>query len=158
MEIDENPCDYDFNDLVFKISYTKGNNKINVIPLAVGTEHSIELYLNSSLVGEAHQLMGDNMMTYINTVGSETIYTDDIAEIEYTIDIPQSFSIARSMGGFEVKVDGKTISPVNPGFAPRILLIANSLWRWPTEGTSIGTAYGGFEKWVKNPSYITWMY
>lgn len=130
-ETDSNP-DYDFNDVVFKISYSKGDSKLKLFMLNVGTQERMDLYLGTTLIGEIHNLA-------VNTLTS------------IDLNVPDDFVISENMGGFYLKAGDRTISPSGTGDAPRFLLIADGRWQWPGEGVNISTVYPDFKKWVNNP-------
>ena len=131
-ETDSEP-DYDFNDVVFKISYTKGDSKLNLVMQNVGTQEKMDLYFGTTLVGEIHNLAA-NTLTSID------------------LNVPDDFVISENMGGFYLKASDRTISPSGIGDAPRFLLIADGRWQWPGEGVNISTVYPSFKDWVSNPS------
>ena len=131
-ETDSNP-DYDFNDVVFNISYTKGDSKLKLFMLNVGTQERMDLYLGTTLIGEIHNLA-------VNTLTS------------IDLNVPDDFVISENMGGFYLKAGDRIISPSGTGDAPRFLLIADGRWQWPGEGVNISTVYPSFKDWVSNPS------
>lgn len=131
-ETDSEP-DYDFNDVVFKISYTKGDSKLNLVMQNVGTQERMDLYFGTTLIGEIHNLAA-NTLTSID------------------LNVPDDFVISEDMGGFYLKASDRTISPSGIGDAPRFLLISDGRWQWPGEGVNISTVYPSFKDWVSNPS------
>lgn len=134
-ETDSDP-DYDFNDVVFKVTYTQGDSKLRIVMLNVGTQENMDLYLGSTLIGEVHNLAANAL-----------------ASVD--VNVPEDFNISENMGGFYLLANGRTISPSSSGDAPRLLLIADSKWQWPSEGVNISTVYPAFKNWVSNPN-VKW--
>lgn len=157
VELDEEDCDYDFNDVVMKVSYVAGENTITITPMAAGTTKTVELYRNGTKMAEVHQLFLSFKPICINTIGEGLVYTAPVTSRAISVPFPTNYSVVDLMKQLVFKVDGKEISAAQIGFSPRVLLIANGQWRWPTEGTSIGRAYPMFSKWVKDPTFSNWM-
>ena len=68
-----------------------------------------------------------------------------------------------SMGNFWVEVKGNgaqtgTLKVTAPGEgdAPQMICVP-AAWAWPTERTSINSAYPQFSTWVTNPDYYDWV-
>lgn len=143
-------ADYDFNDIVFEVSYKRLNGEtteINVTPLAAGGTLSADLYFGEYRIGEIHQLLGGSAGSFINT--------EKWNGAGKTINIPKEyinkgFTITETSpdvhGGFYVKVAGKdqTIAlPTHGGQAPMMMCLP-ATWKWPTEKTRINIAYPHF--------------
>ena len=156
-ELDDEDCDYDFNDVVMKVSYVAGSGSITITPMAAGTTKSVEVYRNGVRMGEVHQLFLSLKPVCINTIADGLIYTAPVTSRSIAVPISLNYSVVDLMKELTFKVDGKEFSAAQIGFSPRVLLIANGQWRWPTEGTSIGKAYPEFGKWVENPGELDWM-
>lgn len=149
--------DYDFNDVVFEVSYINGNGVAYVTPLAGGGTLPAYIYSGKSsydpLVGEIHELFDVYDITcMINTgVDYEWNGVNNLSGPTIEVDVPYDFSMSDNMGGFYLKIyDGNgvlqtTIGP-SEGTAPQMICVPSS-WRWPTETVRIDTAYPSFGEW-----------
>ena len=139
--------DYDFNDVVFSVSYVSGENTAVVTPLAAGGTLSAEIYCGTQDIGEIHALLGgSDTSTMINTSSWGK------AGKPITVQVGTNFTMSSSnMGGFSLKIgDGTaTITAPGNGKAPQMICVPGD-WQWPTERTSIVSAYKGFGEWGAN--------
>ena len=150
-EIDEGEdCDFDFNDVVFKFSYVKGEGRLRFIPLAAGTKQRVEVYFNDALLGEMHELLRSSQNTFVNVIDNGKYYMKPVTEYPFNVNVPNNFAIADDMGGFTIKVGGRTIHAPESGKAPRMLLISSGDWRWLTEKTPIDE---GYPEWTDDPDW-----
>lgn len=175
--------DTDFNDMVFRLRYSKtfegttAKSKLEVTPLAAGGILPIRLYYNGHNIGgdgdpEFHTLINPNVKILYNS--NDTIYYEvlhaDVMRNEgtaqkYTIPIDNNFSIANNdfIENFSIKVntDESTSYFINnegikEGKAPRMLFLLED-WRWPKEQESIVNAYPDFNSWVEEHSNFNWI-
>lgn len=148
--------DYDFNDVVFKISHLKGSTEATAELLAAGGTMKVAVkYGNQVLWDEVHEAFGATATTMVNTgKGSGT----KIPEIK-TITVPANvsfneliFSIVVTSSTDETKT-GIVVSEPTTGKAPQCLCIP-ATWKWPKENVSIVNAYNteghSFGDWAGN--------
>lgn len=145
--------DFDFNDVVFKVSHVSGSGEITVTPLAAGGTMTVNLYHGSQLLGEIHNLLGvDDVTKMINTgLEGEKGFTSSVSESK-TLSVSDSFSMTDNMGGFRLEIlngDGRFAAeiqgPVN-GDSPQMICVPGE-WRWPREWQKISDAYPDFVNW-----------
>jgi len=163
--------DFDFNDLVVKISHVSGDGHITVEPLASGGTLPIRLFYKDN---DAH-IGADKNLSHINqwfgldswnepvNAGSHTL---DAQKIE--IPVGEDFTMSSSplviegnrMGGFYVKVNHKPaqdwwtdgvvdIAAPQQGNVPQMLCLPGD-WAWPVEGTNIRDAYPQIGAWISD--------
>lgn len=155
--------DYDFNDVVFKVTHVSGQTTATVTPLAAGGVLETWITHNSSneYIGETHQLLGAQASS---TGNYPMINTSKITATgtPKTVNVGADFSITKNMGGFGIMVKAKSgdtnatvISAPTTGAAPQMICVPDS-WAWPTERTKIQDAYPDFAKWSANSNNIEW--
>lgn len=146
--------DFDFNDIVFKVTYTSGETTATVTPLAAGGMLEAYILRDGEQVGdEVHSMFGVPTTTMYNT----TSWNGAADPIEITV--PKDFTMTTdgevsAMGGFTVKVvkeSGETTNVTAPGRgdAPQMICVPSS-WQWPIERTNISDAYNSFGDWGAN--------
>ncbi|OYP48281.1 hypothetical protein CIK97_10420 [Prevotella sp. P3-120] len=145
-----NTDDIDFNDVVFSVSHTAGETTAKVTPLAAGGVLPSNIYHGGNNLGEIHNLINgaqpnaNGQYSMLNT-GSKGTPGSAI-----TINVPADYSVTNH--GFTVKVKDQNESIVlesaEIGTAPQMLVLPGE-WAWPTERTSIGTAFPMFVEWSK---------
>lgn len=143
-------ADYDFNDVVLRITHVAGSTEASVQLLAAGgTLPSTICYGNDEL-GEVHELfgVGDTIMvnTWPNGKKLEPIYV-------WTVTVPEYFTMtADDMGGFMIK-RSNTVSAIvaapEKGNVPYMICIPDT-WEWPRERVSIVDAYPSFSEWCSD--------
>lgn len=145
--------DFDFNDVVFKVSHVSGQPKAEVTVLDAGGTLPATIYCGDNKIGEAHSLLGvaSNVMT---------TQTGANASEPIEIDVPADFSIANNMGGFKIYVtkDQTSVTSVNApgkGEVPQIICVP-ATWKWPKERVNISDAYPLFGEWGSNWQNSTW--
>ena len=145
--------DYDFNDIVFSVSYVSGQNTVTVTPLAAGGTLAAHLYCGDKSLGEIHSLFGiDDITKMINTrVDAAYNGINDVSVESMTVEVASSFSMSDDMGGFSLVIrngdnEDKTVIGPSKGTAPQMICVPKT-WRWPTELVNIGTAYPKFGEW-----------
>lgn len=151
--------DYDFNDIVFKVSHVAGQNVATVTPLAAGGIYESHIMYDMTDLGETHQLLGAEATTgnypMINTTSITATGTSQ------NITVPTDFSLANGMGGLGVSVKiGDSTSAVlitapAEGTAPQMFCVPGT-WAWPTERTKIQDAYPNFADWNGNSANADW--
>lgn len=153
--------DYDFNDVVFKVSHVSGQTTATVTPLAAGGTLETFIIHNNSYLGETHQLLGAKQSAsgsypMINT----SKITATATPLEVTV--AEDFTITKNMGGFGILVKGKNgdsnatlITAPTAGTAPQMFCVP-ATWAWPTERTKIQDAYPDFAKWSADSNNIEW--
>ncbi|MCD7926164.1 MAG: DUF4842 domain-containing protein [Bacteroides sp.] len=139
--------DYDFNDVVFSVSHVSGENTAVVTPLAAGGTLPAKILYKGKEIGEIHALLGgSNTSTMINTSNWGKAGTP------ITLTVGTNFTMSSSdMGGFSLKIGDSTVSIAAPGKgeAPQMICVPGN-WAWPTERTSIVSAYSKFGEWGAN--------
>lgn len=151
--------DYDFNDIVFKVSHVAGQNIATVTPLAAGGVYESHILFNNVALGETHQMLGakatEGNYPMINTSSITATGTSQ------TVTVPTDFSLANSMGGFGITVktndniNAVIITAPDAGEAPQMFCVPGT-WAWPTERTKIQEAYPNFADWNGNSSNADW--
>lgn len=151
--------DYDFNDIVFKVSHVAGQNVATVTPLAAGGIYESHILFNNVALGETHQMLGakatEGNYPMINTSSITATGTSQ------TVTVPTDFSLANSMGGFGITVktndniNAVIITAPDAGEAPQMFCVPGT-WAWPTERTKIQEAYPNFADWNGNSNNIEW--
>lgn len=154
--------DFDFNDVVFKVSHVSGSGEITVTPLAAGGTMTVNLYHGSQLLGEIHKLLGEDDVTkMLNTgvEGEKGYNPGDGNSITLTVD--DSFSMTDNMGGFSLEIlngkgrfEAKIEGPVS-GDSPQMICMPGE-WRWPREWQNITLAYEKFPSWSTNSNNTEW--
>lgn len=172
--------DIDFNDVVLCVTHVSGRKQAIVRLYALGTTLYTNIYFNGEHLydeRELHEFYGISNNTLVNVFSSEDVFTNNMRnESRYlsssfahnilTVDLPEGFSMAKDASLFEITTSAysgnnldktKTISfSGEPGKFPRVLLIANPDWQWPSETTPVYVAYPSFKEWVAEPSNNNW--
>ena len=151
--------DYDFNDVVFKVSHVSGQTTATVTPLAAGGTLATWIVYNNEYLGETHQLLGAKE----NTSGSYPMINTTTITATATpqeVTVPEDFTVTDNMGGFSIIVNSKDNSAVlikapSAGAAPQMFCVP-STWAWPTERTKIQDAYPNFANWSADSNNIEW--
>ena len=145
--------DYDFNDIVFSVTYVAGDETAVVEALAAGGTIPANVYVNNELIGEIHGLFGfDDTSKMINTLEEDLEDGSIFQGMVKTIAVPTNFSISTSdMGKIRIEIingDGNVKTAIAPtqGSAPQMICVP-APWKWPVEYTSIGAAYPKFGLW-----------
>ena len=152
--------DYDFNDVVFKVSHVSGQTTATVTPLAAGGTLATWIVYNNEYLGETHQLLGakENTSGSYPMINTTTITATATTPQEVTV--PEDFTVTDNMGGFSIIVNSKDNSAVlikapSAGAAPQMFCVP-STWAWPTERTKIQDAYPNFANWSADSNNIEW--
>lgn len=148
--------DYDFNDVVFKVSHLSGSTEATVELLAAGgTLKTAVKYNNEVLWSEVHEAFGASTNTMINTGKGSGTKIPDIKTITVPADAlfkDLNFSIVVTDAKDETKTSSVVSTPTVGG-APQCLCIP-AIWKWPKENVSIVKAYNteshSFGDWAGN--------
>lgn len=156
--------DYDFNDVVLKVTPNTTTHQAEVKLLATGAQRKTEVYFNRTLLGEVHELFGVSTDTFVNTT-SNTATTNAVTLP--SINWPQNTTMEEQRMNFSLKVyndDGKVDREfsmkdlLNDMKSPQVLCVAGD-WKWPKERTNVYVAYPLIGKWgvnFNNPEYSNW--
>ncbi len=156
--------DYDFNDIVFRVRHTSGNNYAILVPVAAGGTLKAKLFYNGEEISdEWHTHFGNGYESdvMINTGKGEETHAVKTIRLN---NLPTDWSIkafSNQSNGLSIKVqraDGFIASVTGPsnGSAPQMLILPYD-WEWPVELTNITTAYPGFGTWGANYTNSSWV-
>lgn len=156
--------DYDFNDVVLKVTPDTQNGKAEVKLLATGAQRKTEVYFNGTLLGEVHELFGVSTDTFVNTTSNTaTRKAITLPSIEW----PKNTTMEAQRMNFSLKVynDDGTVDRefsmkdlLNDMKSPQVLCVAGN-WRWPKERIAVHVAYPLIGKWgvnFNNEEYYNW--
>lgn len=156
--------DYDFNDVVLKVTPDTKNGKAEVKLLATGAKRKTEVYFKGTLLGEVHDLFGVSSDTYVNTTSNTT--TTKAVTLP-SIDWPKNTTMEEQRMNFSLKVynDDGTLDRefsmndlLNNKQSPQALCVAGN-WKWPKERIAVHVAYPLIGKWGVNfnkTEYSNW--
>lgn len=163
MENGGTDIDFDFNDVVLKITPNTSTKKCAISLLAAGAMRKTELYYDNKLLGEVHDLFKVSIGTMVNTEGDvATIAPVDLGEVDWTED-----NINKNLGKFTLKVyeGDKELRTVyyNEKIGvfkniPQGVCISGD-WAWPKEGKNLNAVYTLLKGWATNisdPSIWNW--
>ncbi len=156
--------DYDFNDLVFRVRHTAGNDYAILVPVAAGGTLPAQLFYNGKEISdEWHSHFGNGYESdvMINTGKGPEEHAVKTIRLN---NLPTDWSIkalSNQSNGLSIKVkraDGTIASVTAPsnGSAPQMLILPYD-WQWPIELTNIITAYPGFGTWGANYTDGAWV-
>ena len=156
--------DYDFNDVVLKVTPDTQNGKAEVKLLATGAQRKTEVYFNGTLLGEVHELFGVSTDTFVNTTSNTaTRKAITLNSIEW----PKNTTMEAQRMNFSLKVynDDGTVDRefsmkdlLNDMKSPQALCVAGN-WKWPKERIAVHVAYPLIGKWgvnFNNEEYYNW--
>ena len=154
--------DYDFNDVVLKVTPDTKNGKAEVKLLATGAQRKTEVYFKGKLLGEVHALFGVSTNTFVNTTSNTaTKKAVTLTPIEW----PNNTTMETQRMNFSLKVyndDGTSrefsMDDLLNGKSPQALCVAGD-WKWPKERINVYVAYPLIGKWgvnFNNPEYYNW--
>lgn len=159
--------DYDFNDIVFDVTYVAGDDTAYVKPVAAGgtlRTHVCNRVAKNMILGEIHELFGfDDITLMINTgVAYDWNGRNGFEGKTIKMKVPTNYSVSENMGGFYLLIENGNntiydvqIEPKESGNIPQMICVPSD-WRWPTETINIGTAYPEFGLWGQNYGNGTW--
>lgn len=173
-----NSFDWDYNDIVLKVSYTSGTTKATITPMAAGGTLPSYILYNEESFGEVHEMWGaargdNDLYSQINASnrGAEGKTT--------TVTVPEDFTMtsidaetAQNLNGFVLRVMSATGEAAteardittNKTDVPEVIClpakwettegstIYKHEFRWPAELQHIDDAYSKFAGWVANKS------
>ena len=168
--------DFDFNDIVAKVTHVSGSKEASLEILAAGGTLPVELlYDGSTICGNVHEdLFGVSNETVVNATGNHKQYpsktipinlenADDFSLAKIGIKVTQEDGVkteiyAPQYYGVSLTSEGTLIEGAisNERKIPYAILIANPNWVWPDEYVSIATKYPDFNDWVKDASRTNW--
>lgn len=156
--------DYDFNDVVLKVTPDTKNGKAEVKLLAAGAQRKTKIYFKDTLLGEVHELFGVSTDTFVNTTSNTaTKKAVTLTPIEW----PQNTTMEEQRMNFSLKVynDDGTLDRefsmedlLNDKKSPQALCVAGN-WKWPKERIAVHVAYPLIGKWGVNfnkQEYYNW--
>lgn len=156
--------DFDFNDVVLKVTPNTTTHQAEVKLLATGAQRKTELYFDGTLLGEVHTLFGVDTNTFVNTTSSTA--TRKAVTLE-SISWPEDATMETQRMKFSLKVyneDGtldrefSMADLLNDRKSPQALCVAGD-WQWPKERVNVYTAYPLIGKWgvnFNNSEYSNW--
>lgn len=156
--------DFDFNDVVLKVTPNTTTHQAEVKLLATGAQRKTEVYFDGTLLGEVHTLFGVDTNTFVNTTSSTA--TRKAVTLE-SISWPEDATMETQRMKFSLKVyneDGTTdrefsmADLLNDRKSPQALCVAGD-WQWPKERVNVYTAYPLIGKWgvnFNNSEYSNW--
>ena len=156
--------DYDFNDVVLKVTPDTQNGKAEVKLLATGAQRKTEVYFKGTLLGEVHEKFGVSTHTFVNTT-SNTAITNAVTLTP--IEWPNNTTMEKQRMNFSLKVynDDGTVDRefsmehlLNDKKSPQALCVAGD-WKWPKERINVYVAYPLIGEWgvnFNNPEFYNW--
>lgn len=166
-----NTGDFDFNDVVFKVSHVANETKAKITALAAGGTLPIELTYNGTTLegpngGTQFNSWFDDGRIETGVVINAGTGTRSATGKSITISVPADFSVANTvdgnkMGGFAVNVYNReegtytTVTAPENGEAPQMMCLP-STWVWPNENARIDAAYPAFGEWGENYNETNW--
>lgn len=153
-------ADFDFNDVVIKVTPNPVTHKAKVELLAAGGMYKTELYFGSQRLCEVHEAFGLNvrengLYDMVNTLADKSTRNPiDLGEVDW----PSDYTMSNNGALFNTKVtltNGKQYT-ASPGTyigenkdVPTAVCVAGE-WEWPKEYTNIFEAYPLVGEWGKN--------
>jgi len=144
--------DFDFNDVVFRVTPDTESHTAEILLCATGGGLQADLYYKNDKIGEVHELLGSSGVTNTNKI---SITPKVIANVSW----PESNCMEKNAKDFYIKVNGEKIAiPSANGEVPKAICVAGE-WQWPRESVNISEAYPEFGEWGANyseKSYWDW--
>lgn len=148
--------DFDFNDVVIRVSAPVNGVASVELVAAGGTMPTKVTYKGEVLGSEVHQTFGVEVATMVNT-GAEKKEFKPLGTIE---GLSTDTDMAKLPFGITVTGNGNQVTRVensveNNGKAPLMIIVSgdeNGKWFWATERTNITAAYAQFGEWGANAS------
>lgn len=156
--------DFDFNDVVLKVTPNTTTHQAEVKLLATGAQRKTEVYFKDEYLGEVHDLFGVDITTFVNTTSSTA--TKKAVTLS-SIPWPEDATMETQRMNFSLKVyheDGtfdrkfSMADLLNDQKSPQALCVAGD-WKWPKERVNVYTAYPLIGKWgvnFNNSEYSNW--
>jgi hypothetical protein len=150
-------ADFDFNDVVVKLTPNYEEEKCCVTLEAAGSTEQMYLCYNGPEgvinFGEVHDLFNlSNTRSLVNTTQSQIsvpfVELDCVPWLkDYTMERDASrFYILVKRGTCADCTDTLVLNS-DPGLLPKAMLVADE-WKWPMEGVSVISAYPSFRNWA----------
>lgn len=178
-----NTGDYDFNDVVFKVSHIGGSDTMYVTPLASGGTLPVELYYNDKnistyktaqseldfhvLIDSSTQMDQNSYTPYkpLNVFKGQRITPGETIAIpvdknytinknEFTVKVNKGYGTTVNIEQGSIYID-KNMKDSVYNKAPQMLILPGN-WNWPTENTLILDAYPDFAKWTREEATAFW--
>ena len=159
--------DFDFNDVVLRVTPNPLTHKAKVELLAAGCNYKTEVYFGQTKLCEVHEAFGqkaneEGLYPMINTGAGPQLGVVNLGEVDW----PASYTMTDNGSLFHTVVDadgkryeasmGRYIGTGND--VPTAVCVAGE-WAWPRETTSIFEAYPLIGEWgknVQNRDYWNW--
>lgn len=156
--------DFDFNDVVLKVTPNTTTHKAEVKLLATGAQRKTEVFYNDTLLGEVHDLFDVDTKTMVNTISpTATKQAVTLDSIEWPKDATMeaqrmkfSLKVYNEDGTFDRKFSMADL--LNDKKSPQALCVAGD-WKWPKERVNVYTAYPLIGLWgvnFNNTEYGNW--
>ena len=152
--------DFDFNDVVLRVSARNAQGKCTVDLMAAGGTMSTVVKYNGTQIGsEVHNAFStESVKTMVNTnatngldnQGPANLSTIDVAADADLTNLPLSITCQSGSSVFNISREG---SAQNKGQAPLVIVVSgdsSGKWYWPKERVNISTAYSKFGAWGAN--------
>ena len=152
--------DFDFNDVVLRVSARNAQGKCSVDLMAAGGTMSTVVKYNGIQIGsEVHNAFHtESVKTMVNTnatngldnQGPAYLSTIDVAADADLTNLPLSITCQSGSSVFNISREG---SAQNKGQAPLVIVVSgdsSGKWYWPKERVNISTAYSKFGAWGAN--------
>ena len=152
--------DFDFNDVVLRVSARNAQGKCTVdLMAAVGTMSTVVKYNGTQIGSEVHNAFStESVKTMVNTnatngldnQGPANLSTIDVAADADLTNLPLSITCQSGSSVFNISREG---SAQNKGQAPLVIVVSgdsSGKWYWPKERVNISTAYTQFGAWGAN--------
>lgn len=156
--------DFDFNDVVLKVTPNTTTHQAEVKLLATGAQRKTEVYFKDEFLGEVHDLFDVDITTMVNTTSSTaTKKPVTLSSISW----PENATMETQRMNFSLKVynEDDTLDRefsmadlLNDRKSPQALCVAGD-WKWPKERVNVYTAYPLIGKWgvnFNNSEYSNW--
>lgn len=156
--------DFDFNDVVMKITPNTANQTCALSLLAAGAHNTTKIYYDNNYIGEVHEIFNVGPHTIVNTRNDEA----DMSPVDFaTIDWTEK-KLDDNLNKFKLEVfddNGNLIYTVNYGEKlgkkndiPQGICIMGD-WEWPKERQRVNDIYPMLGHWatnISNPDYWNW--
>ena len=148
--------DFDFNDVVLKVTPDTKNHTVAVWLLATGAERNTYIYYGDTFLGEAHQLFGVEQGQMVNT-RADGLQRNSVLLAD-NLPWPDGYTMDTHRHLFSIKVneaDGSQTT-INSNMMlgdqhdiPQVLCVAGE-WNWSLEQQSVEVSYPLLGNWGRN--------
>ena len=148
--------DFDFNDVVLKVTPDTKNHTVSVWLLATGAERNTRIYYGDTYLGEAHEAFGVDPGNMVNTV-EEGLHRSPVLLAD-NLSWPSGYTMDTHRHLFTIKVteDDGTETTINSNIMlgdqhdiPQVLCVAGD-WDWSLERVNVETSYPLLGSWGRN--------